>query len=290
MNNCSVHDSVQSTAALAAHGIAYEFFPPNCTPILQPCDQNVNHFFKAEYEREWSDWMKAEGGSDENVTRYGNPAAAQPATYMAWIGRALGCIGAKVIKDSWEMSCWGKRTTAFQLPNELWALIVAFLEEDEDEETERRTRPRTRQAVRYIRKLYTGWHHYEFPVKKRRKKAGEGGQKKKVRVKKVRVVTTSTPSKRKQRATLGGSDVDTDTDVEEVKEDDSNKENEAIVIETMAEVVDDQGPSRVEKYQWMQGRENATGSGRVLNSRVTSGVWAGWQAQQMLRQVDSNRQ
>ena len=53
MDNCSVHDSVTSMSAMQKHNVNATFFPPNCTPILQPCDQTSTTGSK---------WSMSDGG------------------------------------------------------------------------------------------------------------------------------------------------------------------------------------------------------------------------------------
>ena len=186
MDNCSVHDSEVSMAAMARHYVECTFFPPNCTPILQPCDQNVNHIFKLQYEKCWAAWFDSFGHTDENVTIHGNPAAAKEEEYMKWIGEALQSIDKKVIEDSWRMSCAGYQASAFHLPSKLWLRVLTYLDMDSEQV----------QHVSHIRKLYTAWRDYIFPVKKKRKAASTERA----------VVTTSAPSKKRK----GGTVMDTD--------------------------------------------------------------------------------
>ena len=42
-------------------GMQVECLPPNCTPILQPCDPYVNALFKQYYRDEWYEWYKQRG-------------------------------------------------------------------------------------------------------------------------------------------------------------------------------------------------------------------------------------
>ena len=46
MDNCSAHTTADVWNAMLDGGFQFEFFPPNCTPILQPCDMNINREFK----------------------------------------------------------------------------------------------------------------------------------------------------------------------------------------------------------------------------------------------------
>ena len=315
MDNCSVHDSEQTTAALHGTDIQYEFFPPNCTPILQPCDQNVNHLFKLEYEQQWADWMESKGSKKDNVTRYGNPAAATPVEYMAWIGSALKRLDQKAIQDSWRMSCWGHGFTAFQLPDKLWARIVAFLlpvegvEElervEEQQQTDVVMDEKEEKAMAVIVVVVATvdavTEATEQEVRARLQAERETlGAVQRIRklytachdysfpVKKRRrkavggvpmvgIATTSAPTKRRRLAAVS----DVDTDVEEVEEkDDSNKENEDEPIVLAGPTARD--VLREERYQILQGEVSESGSSRVLNKRVTSELWASRQPLQTL--------
>ena len=51
-------------------GIQIECLPPNCTPVLQPCDQHVNALFKRYYHYEWYEWYRKKGHLDQ--TQPGN--------------------------------------------------------------------------------------------------------------------------------------------------------------------------------------------------------------------------
>lgn len=204
MDNCSVHDSEVSMTAMARHQVQCTFFPPNCTPILQPCDQNVNHVFKLQYEKRWAAWFDSFGHTEANVTVYGNPAAAKVEEYMKWIGEALQSVDKKVIEDSWQMSCAGYQASVFHLPSKLWLRVLTYVDSSRDSEQ--------LQHVSSIRKLYTAWHGYTFPVKKKRKAAPTEWA----------VVTTSNPSKKRKGGTVMETD---DGEEEEMKDSESDKEN-----------------------------------------------------------------
>ncbi len=215
MDNCSVHDSDVSMAAMLRHNVNATFFPPNCTPILQPCDQNINHIFKLEYERRWREWMASYGHTADNVTRFGNPAAAEKTEYMSWIGQALRAIDRKVIEDSWKMSCAGYRRSVFHLQPALWKRVLSFLNNGPAIELPPDTDGKVKVVSSDIeqladvtrdRKLFTAWRDFTFPAKKKRKAAQVEQP----------VVTTSTPSKRRKgRATADDDDMqDSDGDKE----------------------------------------------------------------------------
>ena len=42
MYNCSAHTTADVWNAMLDGGFHFEYFPPNCTPILQPCNMNIN--------------------------------------------------------------------------------------------------------------------------------------------------------------------------------------------------------------------------------------------------------
>ena len=220
MDNCSVHDSEVSLSAMLKHNVKATLFPPNCTPILQPCDQNINHIFKLEYERRWRDWMTAFGHTADNVTRFGNLAAAAKSVYMGWMGQALQSIDKKVIEDSWRMSCTGYTLSVFHLAPELWKLVVSFLNSGpERRQTEKDSQGSdivvvsssdTEQlaCITRDRKLFTAWRTYTFPVKRKRKAVAASAAEQPI-------VTTSTPTKRRKgRAATVNDHVDEDSDKE----------------------------------------------------------------------------
>jgi len=49
--------------AMTALGVWAEFFPPNCTPVLQPLDHSINAMFKREYEQQWALWYHQTAGT-----------------------------------------------------------------------------------------------------------------------------------------------------------------------------------------------------------------------------------
>ena len=64
----------------------------------------------------------------------------------------------------------------------------------------------------YVRKLYTAWHDYSFPVKKKRKAA----------LVERAVVTTSNPSKKRKGGTVT---IDDDEDADMLDDSEDDKEN-----------------------------------------------------------------
>ena len=63
----TTHKSARNVARRL--GIQVECLPPNCTPILQPCDQYVNALFKQYYHDEWFEWYKQRGSKQHGPSR-----------------------------------------------------------------------------------------------------------------------------------------------------------------------------------------------------------------------------
>ena len=96
MDNCSAHDNESAMQAMAEAKVRCEFFPPNCTPILQPLDQNVNKMLKEEYEKRWEKWF-IEVGSRQ-LTRGGNRKRATDDEVNGWVASSLHAISAHVVR------------------------------------------------------------------------------------------------------------------------------------------------------------------------------------------------
>lgn len=196
---------------------------------------------------------------------------------MSWVGQALCQIDAKVIKDSWKMSCAGYKRTVFHLPTGPWLSILSYLprkvqlladtccteEEAEWEELYG--------CVVHYRKLYTAWRTYAFPVKRSRKKKADD----------VGTSTTSAPCKRR-KSDLHVSDGDvTETDAEQdevMMEEDKENQPPPWFDEVRA-------ARRTERYGVLQAELEQGGSSRVLDKRVTSQLWA---AREAPEELDSN--
>ena len=224
--------------------------------------------------------MASYGHTKDNVTCYGNPAAASKEVYMKWVGQSLRAVDAKVINDSWRMSSAAYEWSWVHLPSYAWVRVMSFLgvyEESETNDTEQIWH------LRYSRMLCTAWRSYAFPVKKTRKKA----------LLELPVVATSTPTKRRRgrsaKVTDSGEDTETDEEAKEgaeggwVSESDSScdKENQPPPEQQLTE----RELVREARYQQLQGKLSASGSLRVLDKRVTSGLWAGREALQALYYV-----
>ena len=74
MDGCSAHHTEECEDMARRLGIRVERLPPNCTPVLQPCDQYVNALFKKYYHDEWDEWYRLRGS--KQYTKAGNTSTA----------------------------------------------------------------------------------------------------------------------------------------------------------------------------------------------------------------------
>ena len=106
LDNCTSHATTDVEGAMDTEKIKAEFFPPNCTPILQPLDHSFNRTFKRGYEDEWRKWYHREGAYRK--TKKGNKRKATVHTVHQWIATSLSNITAEHIKKCWEGTLTGK--------------------------------------------------------------------------------------------------------------------------------------------------------------------------------------
>ena len=104
MDNCSAHTTADVWNAMLDGGFQFEFFPPNCTPILQPCDMNVNRDFKRVWTSCWLDWFIEYVSTPANWTPKHNPRKASDDVVHRWIARCMEAMTEKVVRDSWDRS------------------------------------------------------------------------------------------------------------------------------------------------------------------------------------------
>lgn len=169
MDNCSAHRTDEAMAFFQQTGVGYQFFPPHCTPILQPLDQTVNREFKREYEREWSKWFQETGCLGR--TPMGNRKAATEDEVNVWVASALSRITPHMVRVSWRNStcspphlmhmqetCWRKALS--YLPASQLIPLLPLLD--------------------HHRKYYTG-QHFRFPVAERERVREEEEDEKKER-------------------------------------------------------------------------------------------------------------
>jgi hypothetical protein len=124
MNNCSAHKTDECIAVIQQAGVGHEFFPPHCTPILQPLDQTVNREFKREYEKEWAKWFQETGCLGR--TPKGNRKAATEDEVNVWVATALSRITPHMVRVSWEKSTCAP-PHLMRLPEACWKHVVSFL-------------------------------------------------------------------------------------------------------------------------------------------------------------------
>ena len=163
MDNCSTHDCEASVTAMRGAAINYKFFPPHCTPILQPCDQNVNQLFKKVYSQQWSAWYEKVGRHSK--TAAGNLKKATEEEVTGWIAHAVAAITPNIINVSWERSATA-RYGLMHLPNAAWSIVLSYFSADIDVREEWWT------MFKCCRLRYAAWQTFTFPeTKKRTQKA-----------------------------------------------------------------------------------------------------------------------
>ena len=124
MDNCSAHKTEEVIAVLQQANMRHEFFPPHCTPILQPLDQTVNREFKREYEKEWARWFQERGCLGR--TPMGNRKAATEEEVNVWVASALSRITPHMVRVSWEKSTCAA-PHLMHLPATPWQSVLSFL-------------------------------------------------------------------------------------------------------------------------------------------------------------------
>jgi hypothetical protein len=133
MDNCSAHTTADVWNAMLDGGFQFEYFPPNCTPSLQPCDMNVNREFKRVWTSCWLDWFIEYGSTPANWTRAQNPRKAGDDVVHRWIARCMEAITEKTVRDSWNrsvMAAWWW----FTLDRPLFYRIALFTAKPNSEE------------------------------------------------------------------------------------------------------------------------------------------------------------
>jgi hypothetical protein len=215
MDGCSVHRSEKSIAHMSQVGIRYEILPPHTTPILQPCDQNINAVFKHEYERQWRMWWETIGCS--SLTRYGNNASAPEEELNRWVAASLKAITPHIIKVSW-CRAMGMRYNPLLLPDKAWNVLYQFLDEE------------VRVDMMKDRRRYMRFKTFNFPVAKKRKKRADEEQSKASKRKKRNGEEHSTESERKEE------------EFEERKEEDVEKKQEERTLRREEEQMFQLGP------------------------------------------------
>jgi hypothetical protein len=86
LDNVRIHRHQSVSNLLTEHKVKYEFFPPNCTPLVQPLDHSLNASTKHFYEEEWRQWFHS--ALSDQLTRKGNRKKASNSTINQWVAAA----------------------------------------------------------------------------------------------------------------------------------------------------------------------------------------------------------
>ena len=133
MDNCSAHTTADVWNAMLDGGFQFEFFPLNCTPILQPCDMNVNREFKRVWTSCWLDWFIEYGSTPANWTPKQNPRKASDEVVHRWIARCMEVMTEKVVRDSWDRSVFAG-WWYFMLGRALFEVVALYVAASDSDE------------------------------------------------------------------------------------------------------------------------------------------------------------
>ena len=154
MDNCPAHECDEVVATMRRGGIKHEFFPPKCTPILQPLDQNVNQLFGLEYAKQYEEWYMTKGAYDFSPS--GNLRRATDDEVNKWIAHALVAITPHIVRVSWERAT-SAPLHVMRSPARPWERITSFLS------------PGLARVLMSWRVLFDG-SRLVFPVSRKRKR------------------------------------------------------------------------------------------------------------------------
>ena len=133
MDNCSAHTTADVWNAMLDGCFQFEFFPPNCTPILQPCDMNVNRKFKRVWTSCWLDWFIEYGSTPANWTPKQNPRKASDEVVHQWVARCMEAMTEKIVRDSWDRSVFAG-WWCFMLERALFEIVAVYVAASGSEE------------------------------------------------------------------------------------------------------------------------------------------------------------
>ena len=163
MDGCSSHHTPECQDTAQRMGIRVECLPPNCTPILQPCDQQVNALFKKYYQDEWFKWYSNVGSKRTNKkgNKHGRLPKAKEAEVNRWIANATArlMVESKAIIGSWTSTLVAD-PHIMRLPDNAWSQLTNLYNGP------------TLDALSARRPLYDGTR-YDFPVTQRKKRKPE---------------------------------------------------------------------------------------------------------------------
>ena len=135
MDNCSAHTTADVWNAMLDGGFQFEYFPPNCTPMLQPCDMNINREFKRVWTSCWLDWFINYGSTPANWTRCQNARNAGDDEVHRWIARCMEAMTEKTVRDSWNRSVFAA-WWCFMLSRALFEVVALYVAAVNSEEWE----------------------------------------------------------------------------------------------------------------------------------------------------------
>ena len=125
MDTMGAHDSPMVKEEMERLGVRAEFFPPNCTPVLQPLDHSVNASFKREYEAQWAVWYQQTAGT--KLTAKGNKQKATESDVNSWVAAALHRITAEHVRRAWQHTLLGRPFPLLMLQESVFHFIVSYL-------------------------------------------------------------------------------------------------------------------------------------------------------------------
>ena len=102
MDNVAFHHKPECAAALLAHKVAVNTFPPNTTSRLQPLDHSINGIVKRKMGLSWKNWMKRPNPA---LTAEGNLQQPQRHEIMDWVLDAIEGVQPEAIRRSFR-HCW----------------------------------------------------------------------------------------------------------------------------------------------------------------------------------------
>ena len=247
MDNCSVHTTADVWNAMLDSGFQFEFFPPNCTPILQPCDMNVNREFKRVWTSCWLDWFIEYGSTPANWTRCQNPRKADEAVVHQWIARCMQAMTEKTVRDSWNRSVFAVWWW-FMVDRTLFGRIVHLTAAPNSDEW----KMCWLMYELYARRLLsaTGWSMAEASVSVRSRKKAESKEEH------DRRLDSYAEMERKRRERYDASLL-CDSD----EEDDEKDEKQQLIAEELVEQLDECVDMEAEQDKENQPPETASSSG-----------------------------
>jgi hypothetical protein len=107
MDNCGPHKHESIKHFTNNNNIQCEFFPPKCTPHLQPLDHSLNAKFKRLLEELSNEWFYDVGKN--STTPKGNFKKADKNEIIKWVATAWEFIEREHIKRCWDYTLIGEK-------------------------------------------------------------------------------------------------------------------------------------------------------------------------------------